>query len=255
MPAPDFTFASYGFGFLAGILSILSPCVLPLLPIVLGSALAAHRLGAIALSLGLALSFVLVGLFVATIGFSLGLDGDLFRRIGAVFLLVFGALMLFPGLQAYVTALLGRLPGVGLQDRAQSYSPSGIGGQLVLGLLLGVVWSPCVGPTLGAAATLAAQRQDLASVALMMLVFGLGASLPLLVIGMGLGYWRDHVGDGGASGTWRRAGLAAGRFGKILLGGLLVLLGLLILSGHDRQIEALLVDWSPAWLTALTTRF
>jgi len=262
MPAPDFTFAAYGFGFLAGILSILSPCVLPLLPIVLGSALGAHRLGAVALSLGLALSFVIVGLFIATIGFSLGLDGDLFRRIGAVLLLVFGCLMLFPGLQARATALLGRLPGIGLgarlQDGVQAYRPAGIGGQLALGLLLGLVWSPCVGPTLGAAATLAAQRQDLASVAAMMLVFGIGASLPLLVIGLGLGYWREHAGTRAKSGqrtNWRRAGLVAGRFGKSLLGILLLLLGLLILSGHDRQIEAQLVNWSPAWLAALTTRF
>jgi len=262
MPMPDFTFAAYGFGLLAGILSILSPCVLPLLPIVLGSALGAHRFGAVALSLGLALSFVIVGLFVATIGFSLGLDGDLFRRLGAVLLLVFGCLMLFPGLQARATSLLAHLPdktlggrglGARLQDGAQAYRPSGIGGQLALGLLLGLVWSPCVGPTLGAAATLAAQRQNLAGVAAMMLVFGIGASLPLLVIGLGLGYWRDHAGT--VTTNWRRAGLVAGRFGKILLGGLLVLLGLLILSGHDRQIEAQLVDWSPAWLTALTTRF
>ncbi|HVI90653.1 MAG TPA: cytochrome c biogenesis protein CcdA, partial [Dongiaceae bacterium] len=263
MPMPDFTFAAYGFGLLAGILSILSPCVLPLLPIVLGSALATHRYGAVALSLGLALSFVIVGLFVATIGFSLGLDGEVFRRIGAVLLLVFGGLMLFPGLQARATALLAYLPGTGLgarlQQGAQVYRPAGIGGQLMLGLLLGVVWSPCVGPTLGAAATLAAQRQNLGSVAAMMLVFGIGASLPLLAIGLGLGYWRDRAGAGGAAettpDTWRRAGLIAGRFGKILLGGLLVLLGLLILSGHDREIEVQMVDWSPAWLTTLTTRF
>ena len=148
MPAPGFTFAAYGFGLLAGILSILSPCVLPLLPIVLGSALGAHRFGAVALSLGLALSFVIVGLFVATIGFSLGLDGDLFRRFGAMLLLVFGCLMLFPGLQARVIVLLGRLPGnrlgTRLQDGVQAYRPSGIGGQLMLGLLLGFWATPAM---------------------------------------------------------------------------------------------------------------
>jgi len=244
---------------LAGILSVLSPCVLPLLPIVFGSAVATHRFGAIALGAGLALSFVIVGLFVATIGFSLGLDGELFRRIGAVLLLLFGLLMLFPGLQARATSGLGALGGAvfgnSLQQRMQLFQPVGVAGQFFLGVLLGLVWSPCVGPTLGAAATLAAQRQDLAAVALLMLIFGLGASLPLLAIGLILSGSRDQRQSAVDAGRWRRLGMIAGRIGKPILGGLLVAIGVLILSGYDRQTETLLVDWSPAWLTALTTRF
>jgi cytochrome c biogenesis protein CcdA len=266
----SFDLAAYGFALLAGILSVLSPCVLPLLPIVLGSAVAGHRFGAIALAVGLALSFVVVGLFVATIGFSLGLDGDLFRRIGAVLLLIFGLMMLFPAWQTRATAVLasvgqsvgasisasvGSRFGGGLQQRVQDFRPVGLAGQFALGLLLGLIWSPCVGPTLGAAATLAAQRQNLAAVAALMLIFGIGASLPLLVIGLVLGRVREDRQPAMAAGGWRRSGLIAGRIGKALLGILLIVIALLILSGHDRQLEALLVDWSPAWLTALTTRF
>lgn len=66
--------ASIGLGFLAGVLSTLSPCVLPLLPMVLGPASSAHRFGVPALAAGLVTSFVAVGLFVATIGFSIGPD-------------------------------------------------------------------------------------------------------------------------------------------------------------------------------------
>jgi cytochrome c biogenesis protein CcdA len=249
-------------------LSVLSPCVLPLVPIVFGSAVAAHRFGAMALGLGLTLSFVIVGLFVATIGFSLGLDGELFRRIGAGLLLVFGVLMLFPVLQARLVAVFGAISqsfgnrlGGGLQQRVQDFQPVGIFGQFALGLLLGLIWSPCVGPTLGAAATLAAQRQDLGAVTVLMLIFGVGASLPLLAIGLVLGHLRQRPAEAGQGetietiGAWRRSGLLAGRIGKTVLGGLLVLVALLILSGHDRQLEAQLVAWSPAWLTALTTRF
>src|SRR5216684_4902071 len=90
---------SYGFGFLAGVLSILSPCVLPLVPIVVGTALAAHPLGAVALALGLALSFTGVGLFVATIGFAIGLDAQWFRDIAAVLLVGFGVILLSSSLQ------------------------------------------------------------------------------------------------------------------------------------------------------------
>lgn len=259
MPGSPFDLAAYGFGLLAGILTVLSPCVLPLLPIVFGSALAAHRFGAVALAIGLALSFVLVGLFVATIGFSLGIDVDLFRRLGAVLLLLFGLALLFPSWQARAAIVFGHLPGralgADLQRRAQDYRPVGFGGQLALGLLLGVIWTPCVGPTLGVAATLAAQRQDLAAVAAMMLVFGIGASLPLLALGLILGHLRGSERDGDAAHRWRRSGLWAGRVGKSLLGFLLILVALLILSGRDRQIEAQLVAWSPAWLTDLTTRY
>jgi cytochrome c-type biogenesis protein len=68
-----------GLAFLAGLLTVLSPCVLPLLPIVFGAAASAHRLGPVALAAGVAISFVAIGLFIATIGFSIGLDAGLFR--------------------------------------------------------------------------------------------------------------------------------------------------------------------------------
>ena len=76
--------ATFGLAFFAGILSVLSPCVMPLLPLVLGAAASEHKLGPAALAAGLAISFVAIGLFVATIGFSIGLDGDVFRRAAAV---------------------------------------------------------------------------------------------------------------------------------------------------------------------------
>ena len=79
--------ATVGLAFLAGILSVLSPCVLPLLPIVLGAAQAEHRLGPAALAVGLALSFTVIGLFVATVGFAIGLDSDVFRILSAMVLI------------------------------------------------------------------------------------------------------------------------------------------------------------------------
>ena len=85
---------SYGLGFLAGLLSILSPCVLPLVPIVVGTAVAAHPLGVLALAFGLAVSFTSVGLFVATVGLAIGLDADWFRRVAAVLLVGFGMVLL-----------------------------------------------------------------------------------------------------------------------------------------------------------------
>ncbi len=105
----DFGAGTYALGFSAGLLSILSPCVLPLVPILLATAASAHRLGALALSMGLMLSFTAIGLFVATIGFAIGLDGDWFRALAATLLVAFGVLLLSTAAQRRFAASLGRI--------------------------------------------------------------------------------------------------------------------------------------------------
>ncbi len=237
--------AQLGLALLAGILSTLSPCVVPLLPIVLGAALTEHRFGPVALAAGLALSFVVIGLFVATIGFSIGLDQDLFRNAAAVLLLAIGVVLLTPRLQTQFAVAAGPA-GNWIQNRTGGFSTCGFGGQFMVGLLLGAVWSPCVGPTLGAASILAAQGKDLGVVALTMLVFGIGAALPLLIFGT---VSRE------ALLRWRTRMLAAGQGGKAAMGAVLIMAGALIITGLDKNLETVLVDASPAWLTELTTRF
>ncbi len=238
-------FGSIGFGFLAGVLSILSPCVLPLLPLVLGPAAAAHRLGPSALAAGLVASFVGIGLFVATIGFSIGLDGDVFRDISAVLLALLGLVLLSDVLQQRFSLATGGVSNAGHRLIAR-ITPEGLGGQFLLGVLLGAVWSPCVGPTLGAASVLAAQGRSLAGVATVMMAFGVGTAVPLLAAGM---LSRE------ALGRWRGRLMGAGKTGKLLLGGAALAVAALILSGADRAVETALVAASPAWLTDLTTRF
>lgn len=231
--------------FLAGVLSTLSPCVLPLLPLVLGAAVSQHRFGPLALASGLALSFVTIGLFVATIGFSIGLDAGVFRAVAAVLLIAVGIVLIVPQFQNQLATAAGPVSGW-TEQRFGGFATTGLKGQFSVGLLLGAVWSPCVGPTLGAASVLAAQGKDLGQVAIVMLSFGLGAALPLLILGL---VSRDVMMK------WRDRLLRVGRSGKLLLGGLLVAVGALILSGADKRLETFLVDISPAWLTHLTTQF
>lgn len=234
-----------GFGFVAGMLSTLSPCVLPLLPLVLGPALAVHRLGVAALLAGLVLSFAGIGLFVATMGFAIGLDGDVFRDISAVLLAGLGVVLLSGALQQRFAMATGGVSNAGSQLIAR-VTPTGIKGQFVVGVLLGAVWSPCVGPTLGAASVLAAQGQDLVSVAAVMIAFGLGTAVPLLIVGSlsraAMMHWRGKMMD-------------AGKVGKLLMGGSAVTVAALILTGMDHALEAALVSASPAWLIDLTARF
>ena len=236
---------AFVFAFLAGIFSTLSPCVLPLLPIVLGAAISESRMGPVALACGLALSFVGIGLFLATAGHAIGLDQGALRTVGAFLLIAVGLVLAVPVFSARFVTAAGPVSGWA-DDRFGGFETSGLRGQFALGLLLGLVWSPCVGPTLGAASIVAAQGKDLGQVALTMAVFGLGAALPLLVLGTlsrdVMLRWRDKIRD-------------AGKGGKVILGVLLIAVGLFVITGFDKHVEALLVNISPDWLTELTTRY
>ncbi|MEL6062792.1 MULTISPECIES: cytochrome c biogenesis CcdA family protein [unclassified Methylobacterium] len=233
------------FAFLAGLLSVLSPCVLPLVPIVLGTAAAEHRLGPLALAAGLAIAFTAIGLFVATVGFAIGLDGDVFRSVGAILMVGVGIVLVLPRLQARVATAAGPV-GAWAEERFGGVGTGGLSGQFTVGLLLGAAWSPCVGPTLGAASLMAARGQHLGSVALTMLAFGIGAALPLMLLGFAS---RE------ALMRWRGGLAAAGRTAKAGLGLLLIVLGLLVLSGLDKRAESAIVAASPDWLNAVTTRY
>lgn len=239
------TISSPILAFVAGILSILSPCVLPILPIVLGTAASTHRRGPLALAAGLSLSFVAIGLFLATAGHSVGLDADRLRYVAAALIVVVGVVLLFPSLQARLAAAAGPI-GNWADGKLATSRTNGLAGQFSIGVLLGAVWSPCVGPTLGAASLLAAQGKDLGQVALTMLAFGIGAALPLL----GLGWLSRET-----MVRWRGTLLSAGSGLKSALGLLFVIIGVLIISGADKQLEAFLVDASPQWLTSITTSF
>jgi cytochrome c-type biogenesis protein len=239
------TFGSLVLAFLAGVLSILSPCVLPILPVVLGAAASDHKLGPVALATGLALSFVAIGLFVATVGHSIGLNEDVFRTVAATLIIAVGLVLVLPGLQARLAVASGPIANW-TDQRFGDLRGSGLSGQFWIGVLLGAVWSPCVGATLGAASLLAAQGRDLPQVGLTMFAFGIGAALPLLVLGL---LSRETML------RWRHQLMSAGRGMKAGLGLLLIAIGVLVLTGFDKAIETVLVDASPQWLTDLTTRF
>lgn len=241
----DFGIGTFALGYLAGLLSTLSPCVLPLIPILLATAVGAHRRGPYALALGLALSFSAVGLFLATLGASLGLEASTFRDVAALILIAFAAILLSSRLQERFATATSGLSAAG-DNLLARIRLDGIAGQFVIGLVLGIVWSPCVGPTLGAATTLASQGQSLGQIALLMALFGLGAGSPLVVLGS---LSRNTV--------LRLRGrmLAAGKSGKLILGIVMLAIGLAILTGWDKRFEAWAVNASPAWLTELTTRY
>jgi cytochrome c biogenesis protein CcdA len=199
----------------------------------------------VVLAMSLAVSFVAIGLFVATVGYSIGLDTELFRNVAAALMIAVGVILLVPRFQERF-ALAGA-PLATWSDRHFGASrQNGLSGQISVGLLLGAVWSPCVGPTLGAASILAAQGRDLGEVAATMLAFGLGAALPLAALGL---LSRE------ALLRWRARLILGGAHARMLFGIVLVAIGIIVVTGLDKRIETLAVNESPQWLTDLTTRF
>ncbi len=227
----------------AGALTILSPCVLPLVPIVLGSAAQAHPRGPLALAGGLVASFTLTGFLLATLGAASGFDGDWVRLAGAGLLIAAGAALLVPAAQRLLTRAATPLAGWA-NARQSGMAQYGLAGQAAIGVLLGLVWSPCVGPTLGAATVLAAQGENLGQVALTMAAFGMGIASVLMALAFAtrslLARWRSRL-------------MNAGGAGKQVLGGLLMMVGVLIFTGGDKLLEGVLVQASPDWLVDLTT--
>lgn len=232
-------------GTLAGALTTLSPCVLPILPFVVLGALDRHRFGPVALAAGLTVAFTGVGLLVAAVGWTFDFSTDSIRPVSAAMLALFGAFLLSTTLTERFSTFGAPVTGV-LNQALERFSPTGIRGQFALGALLGAVWSPCSGPTLGAAVTLAASGNSPAKAAAIMLFFGAGASLPLLAVAYGS---RQTLR------TRRELFSRIERTARPALGVVLIAAGLLVLVGLDRTLEAAFVNIMPNWLVTLTTRF
>lgn len=179
VPSMEFIFA-YG----AGLLTLINPCVLPILPIVLATSLQASKHGPLAIASGMSLTFVVLGMLVTVAGRSLGITTETVSDAGAVLMVGFGLVLMVPAFSAkFATATAGFSSGADAQ--ISDIQDKGLRGQFLGGMLLGAVWSPCIGPTLGAAISLASQGQDLIRVTLTMVFFALGVSTIILVLGYG----------------------------------------------------------------------
>lgn len=236
---------SLALAFVAGLVTILNPCVLPLVPIIIATALGRSRWGPAALVGGLVLSFSTFGLLVLAFGFSIGLDERLLRLAVGGLLVLAGVVLLVPRAQMALSAAGVPLSSAGQRMLGRT-GGDGAAGQFVVGTLLGVVWAPCVGPTLGIAVAAASQGENLLSAFGIFMTFGLGVATSVLVFAYGS---RRALGQRG------KALQSLARYAKPLLGGAVLLAGLLLISGFDRMVEAMALDLLPQSLVEFTTRF
>lgn len=241
----DISATTLFFSFLSGILTTLSPCVLPILPIIVSSALSRSKFGLITLALGMALSFSLIGTLLSSVGLALGLDSSTIRTVGGILLLLVGIWLISPKMQELISSKAS-----GFSNQAQGFlakfNPDSAKGQFIVGVMLGAVWSPCVGPTLGAAIALASRAESLLNVFIVMTVFGISAVIPLIAIGLASRQSFKNKRE-------KIANFASKS--KIIMGICLIVISLMVLTGLDKVVEGFLVEISPEWLTDLTTRF
>lgn len=233
IPIMEIVFA-YG----AGLLTLINPCVLPILPIVLATSLQASRHGPLAVAAGMSVTFVVLGMIVAVAGRSLGITPETVADAGAVLMVGFGLVLLVPAFSArFATATAGISAGADTQiDGIQT---NGLGGQFLGGMLLGAVWSPCIGPTLGAAISLASQGQNLVNVTLTMVFFALGVSTVIVALGYGA---RSVIMKRQA--VMRRIAEKS----RPIMGATFILVGLGLLFRVHHVIEGWALQHLPAWL-------
>lgn len=226
----------------AGLLTLINPCVLPILPIVLASALQASRWGPLALAAGMGLAFVTLGFGVIAAGHLVGLTEETVARAGAVMMIAFGAVLLIPQASArFATATAGVAARA---DTGMNAVPrDGWQGQFLGGLLLGAVWSPCVGPTLGGAISLASQGEDLLRAFGIMVGFALGIGTVIVALGHGArGLMQRHMG------ALRRFAQSS----RPILGGVFMFVGVAILMRWHQVAEIWVLDRLPVWIQDLS---
>lgn len=228
-----------GLSLAAGSLTTLSPCVFPLLPLVLGGALQGSRFAPVAMGVGMTVSFAGIGMVLGSLGPALSIDADSVRTAGAALLIAFALVMLIPALSERFTRWM--LPIASSASAASGRLDSGsLIGALLLGGVLGLVWSPCSGPLLGSALTLVASEGGVARGGIVLGIFGLGAAIPLVSVAYASRSGFARVRD------WVLARIEQVRHGfAVLLGAM----GIAILTGADKWFEARVLQWLPdSWV-------
>jgi cytochrome c biogenesis protein CcdA/thiol-disulfide isomerase/thioredoxin len=214
----------WSFAFLAGIVTILSPCILPILPIVLSGAVGGSKRRPFGIILGFVISFTFFTLFLTTLVKLTGIPSDTLRIIAAIVLLIFGISLFIPQAQVLVEKLFARLSVF-----APKANPdAGFMGGFVIGLSIGLIWTPCVGPIMASVIALAATSQIGLSTILITLFYSVGSAIPMFFIMIG------------GRGLLNKTPSLVKNTEKIQkgFGILMIVLAIMIFANLDRQFEA-----------------
>lgn len=174
-----------GFAFLAGIFTVLSPCILPILPAILSAGTVQGKLRPLGIIIGLICSFTFFTLSLTAIVHATGISPNLLRNAAIVLIFLFGLIMIFPRLSNWFAKIT--TPVATLGQHVQEKSSTGFVGGMIFGLALGLLWTPCAGPILAAITTLVATHAINLLAVLMTLSYSVGAGIPMFLIAYGGG--------------------------------------------------------------------
>lgn len=242
---PDlFVPASIGFTYVAGVLTALSPCVLPLLPIVVGGAMQQHRAAPLLMGLGMTTAFAMGGWLLGAIGPVLGIDPEWLHQAAAISLILFGLALWFEPLTRMVSRMVQPLAitaDLMAEEIGQKRSPLMA---FFFGGLLGLAWSPCAGPMLVSSIALVATGRDASLGALLLGLFGLGAATPMV-----LAAYASRAGFK----RLRNWAMGNNRRLRYDFGGLAIISGIILATGLDKMIatQAMLII-PDGWLELIT---
>ncbi len=166
---------------LAGVVTVAAPCTLPMLPILLGASVGqTGKARPAMIALGFVMSFSMAALALSAITRVFDFDPNVLRTAAAILLAGFGLLMIWPKPFEWLSVRLG-----GLGAGSAAASRQGMIGGFVLGTTLGLVWTPCAGPVLGSILTVVATSKNTAWASLLLVVYAIGAAIPMLLIAYG----------------------------------------------------------------------
>ena len=226
------------FAFLAGIITILSPCILPILPIVLSGTIGSKR-KPLGIVIGFILSFILFTLFLSALVKATGISADALRSLSIIIILFFGISLLLPQVQVFLEKLFSRLSG----KFAIQGSHEGFHGGVFIGLSLGLIWTPCVGPILASVITLAVTNNVNLAAFFITFAYALGTAIPMFAIMIG------------GRGLLQRIPWLLPNTAKIqkIFGVLMILTAIGIFFNIDRRFQVYILDKFPGYGTGLTS--
>lgn len=229
------------FAFLAGVITVLSPCILPILPIILTSSIGGINTGKsrpMGVVIGFILSFTFFTLFLSTIVRLSGIPAETLRFISVIVVAGFGMSLLVPRFQILVEQLFSKLAGFMPNNQGKT----GFGGGLVIGFSVGLLWTPCVGPILASVISLAITGTVTFDAFLITLAYSLGTAIPMFVIMLG------------GQNALRRVPWLLSNLGRIqkVFGVLMILTAIGIFFNVDRRFQTYILNTFPGYGTGLT---
>lgn len=219
---------------LAGVLTVAAPCILPLLPILLGTSIGqSSKFRPLFIVAGFMLVFSVVAVLISFLAQHLGIDANIFRNIAIVILAMFGVLLIWPEpfdrLMLRFSVFAQKLSARGYSEKKSNLSG------FVLGMTLGLVWTPCAGPVLGSILTLIATQSEFLTSTILLLAYALGAGLPMLLIAYGGQFISGKIG-------------IFARYVNMLqriFGVLIILLAILMYFNYDTQLYSIILQRYP----------